>query len=172
MGESFPTIADALATGCLLAGHREQLISQRWYKGLLQSRFFLVLPALAFLANRYPPGRLHAGFIEPLVNICIAVTIDRFVRMPGTLTGRFLNLHPVSYLGGLSYSLYLWQQPFLRHQDSVAPCPINLLCALAMAWLSYRLVETPFLALRKRWELSMSERRLPPLETAPDLAAG
>jgi peptidoglycan/LPS O-acetylase OafA/YrhL len=152
MGEAFPLVADALATGCLLAGFREALIANRWYRGLLESRVFGWVPLLALLANSYPGGRIHSAIFDSAVNFAIAITVDRYVRMPATTAGRFLNWRPVAFIGVLSYSLYLWQQPILRHGDTLLPFPISLLCVFAMACLSYRFVETPFLTLRKRLE--------------------
>lgn len=152
MGEIFPLVADALATGCLLAGFREALISNRWYRGLLESRAFVLIPVFALLANSYPGGRIHSAILDSAVNIAIAIAVDRYVRMPATVTGKFLNWRPVAFVGTLSYSLYLWQQPILRHGETLLPFPISLLCVFALAWLSYRFVESPFLALRKRLE--------------------
>jgi peptidoglycan/LPS O-acetylase OafA/YrhL len=53
----------------------------------------------------------------------------------------------------LSYSLDLWQQPFLnRHSDAwVNAFPQNLVFALAAALLSYFVVERAFLGLRNRF---------------------
>ena len=55
------------------------------------------------------------------------------------------------FVGILSYSLYLWQQPFL-HRDSQAPLasfPLNLVVAVGCALLSYYVIERPSLRLRR-----------------------
>jgi peptidoglycan/LPS O-acetylase OafA/YrhL len=158
MGEAFPLVADALATGCLLAGFREELFATRCYRGILESRVFGSIPLLAFVANSYPGGRTHSAILDTAINLAIAITVDRYVRMPGTVTGRFLNWQPVAFVGVLSYSLYLWQQPILHHRDTLLPFPINLVCVIALAWLSYRFVETPWLALRRRLEGHLQRR--------------
>jgi peptidoglycan/LPS O-acetylase OafA/YrhL len=152
MGEAFPLVADALATGCLLAGFREDLFAMRWYRGLLESRVFVSIPLFALAANCYPGGRTHSAILDTAINLAIAVIVDHYVRMPGTVTGRFLNWHPIAFFGVLSYSLYLWQQPILHHRDTLLPFPISLVCVIALSWLSYRFVETPCLTLRKRLE--------------------
>jgi peptidoglycan/LPS O-acetylase OafA/YrhL len=57
------------------------------------------------------------------------------------------------FVGVLSYSLYLWQQPFLnRHLGTswMAAFPVNIILAGVMALASYYLVEQPFLRLRAR----------------------
>jgi peptidoglycan/LPS O-acetylase OafA/YrhL len=71
----------------------------------------------------------------------------------------------------MSYSLYLWQQPFLNRTVPAWPTafPVNLLLAASVALLSYYLVERPFLALREKLE---SRRSLPASAAAPDIPAG
>lgn len=65
-----------------------------------------------------------------------------------------LNHRALIYIGVLSYSLYLWQQPFFYSQSDRWPFrfPWNLLIAFALANLSHTLVERPFLKLRKRFD--------------------
>ena len=56
-------------------------------------------------------------------------------------------------MGVLSYSLYLWQQPFLTPFPSEAwrsHWPQNLILAVAFAVVSHVLVERPFLRLKDR----------------------
>ena len=160
MGELFPTVADSLATGCLLAGFRDQLIQRSWYMTLLASRWFNVLPICACGLNLFPGGRLRVLLLETVLNVCIAITIDRNVRMPMTISGRFLNGSALRYVGVRSYSIYLWQQLFLRHANAVLPFPGNLALALGTAWLSYRFVELPFFDLRRRLEGNIKRRSL------------
>jgi len=59
----------------------------------------------------------------------------------------------------LSYSIYLWQEPFLNRLGTspVNWFPLNLICAGAAAYASYRLVEKPCLDLRKRIERSWQQ---------------
>jgi peptidoglycan/LPS O-acetylase OafA/YrhL len=58
-----------------------------------------------------------------------------------------LQWRPLSWLGMLSYSLYLWQQLLLTEKSTRAPFPFNVGLALLAAILSYYLVESP---LRKK----------------------
>ena len=44
VGERFETLADIIATGCLLAGARDWLSTQKWYMRLLSSRLFFLVP--------------------------------------------------------------------------------------------------------------------------------
>jgi peptidoglycan/LPS O-acetylase OafA/YrhL len=60
----------------------------------------------------------------------------------------------------LSYSIYLWQQPFLdRASDGfVHRFPQNLILAFAAALASYYLIEKPFLRLRHRISAARRKR--------------
>ena len=155
VGTSFQTNADMLAAGCLLAGVRDRLIGFGWYRGFLESRLFLALPALivAMVAG-VPMPFLPSLLASPLLNLSIAVFIDRSVRYPSDSFGRLLNWKPVAFVGVLSYSLYLWQEPFLNRLSDLPVCwfPINLLCAGTAALASYSFVEKPFLRLRRKIE--------------------
>jgi peptidoglycan/LPS O-acetylase OafA/YrhL len=81
------------------------------------------------------------------------------------LAGRFPNSGLVVYIGLLSYSLYLWQQPFLGLLDyepgtlilsgnwTVIQSPLLRFPLIAICTLiSYYLVEHPVLQMRKRLE--------------------
>ena len=152
LGEAFPTIFDAIAVGCILASLRERLDHNATYLRLLGSRAFWLVPVAvvlsAFLDN-HPKFDLVIG--QAVQNVGIALIIDRSIRFPVSAWGRLLNRRPLVFVGALSYSLYLWQQLFVNHHSSaiVAKFPLNLLCAFVLAYLSYRLVERPFLQLRQ-----------------------
>src|SRR5262249_30640485 len=72
---------------------------------------------------------------------------------PASLVGRLLNARLMVTLGTLSYSLYLWQQPFLRPASPLWMChwPMNLILTLACATASYGLIERPFLLMKERF---------------------
>jgi peptidoglycan/LPS O-acetylase OafA/YrhL len=56
-------------------------------------------------------------------------------------------------LGTLSYSLYLWQQPWVHMGGGTVvwqSFPLNVALAFLCAVLSYTLIERPFLRLRDR----------------------
>jgi peptidoglycan/LPS O-acetylase OafA/YrhL len=155
IGEAFPTVSDALAAGCVLAGVRDHLNGSPRYLAFLRSRLFYVVPALAVAASytgMHP--RISMALGQTIMNVALAVTIDRFVRFPNSIGGRILNLRPLTYVGVLSYSIYLWQQPFLnRHSDSpLAAFPLNILLVAVLSAASYYAVERPFLNLRRRVE--------------------
>ena len=77
IGFIFPTIADALAIGCLLALRRDWLWQQTWYRKLLQSKWFFLVPLGALLANKLGGSvRLYIVLILTLMNLAVAATID------------------------------------------------------------------------------------------------
>ena len=87
-----------------------------------------------------------------LMNRGIALTIQHVATFPYKLFGKVLNAPPVAWLGKISYSLYLWQMPFLNRDVAswLTRTPMNMVAALIMACLSYYLLESPLLRLRKR----------------------
>lgn len=148
----FPMVADSLATGCLLAGTMDWLETREWYLRLFRPAFALGFVGLILLTNRYMGFTLVAIFGTSLINLSTAVLIHRAMYRPHDVVGRLLNWKPIVFMGGLSYSLYLWQQLFLdRHSAAwVSAFPQNLGFAVATALASYLLLEKPLMNLRHR----------------------
>jgi len=68
---------------------------------------------------------------------------------PGTMTGRFLCLRPLVFIGLISYSLYLWHWPILVFTrmalgDSMLLTAGAVVLSVTAATLSWRYVEAPF----------------------------
>jgi peptidoglycan/LPS O-acetylase OafA/YrhL len=153
----FQAVADVLATGCVLAGMHEWLGRQRRYMALLSSPLFFLVPGVLLGVS------FASYFVRPMVfyvvgqsvaNVAIAIAIDRCVRMGASgIVGRILNWRPVVFVGVLSYSLYLWQEPFLNPMASLWPhtFPQNILLVIVASLASYYLVEIQALKLRKRF---------------------
>ncbi len=148
----FPAMFDYLASGCALALLRPWLLTRGWYLRLTASRLLWLLVPLILLINRWEGFTAVMFFGAPAQNLCIVILIEAMTRHHRNLPGRFLNWSPVAALGVLSYSLYLWQQPFLnRHSDAwINAFPQNIAIALLCALLSYFVVERSFLAWRNR----------------------
>jgi len=77
---------------------------------------------------------------------------------------RLLHWRPLVQLGLMSYSIYIWQQPFLNPHSGHWACrwPANILLALAAAVISYRFIELPVM----RWR-GESTRASEPLSPVP-----
>ncbi|QDT73326.1 O-acetyltransferase OatA [Lacipirellula limnantheis] len=150
----FPAVAGGLAVGCLLAGFRPWLWTQRWYLWLLDSYLMLTLPAVIILLNRTRSSTVGAVFGEPIIYVCIALTMDSCIRNYGNAIGRALNSRPLVMIGVLSYSIYLWQQLFLNRYSSSpwAEFPVNIFAAMAVACVSYFAFEQPLMKLRTRFK--------------------
>ena len=82
------------------------------------------------------------------------------MRYPASGIGRMLNLPAVSFVGVLSYSLYLWQQLFLDRLSDSPYCafPLNLVLVFGMALFSYLVIEAPFLRARGAVERRFREK--------------
>lgn len=139
-----PAVADSIGAGCLLAFYQEPIRSfVRKY--FLSTVSFVALGTVTVLAagELY---RIHLvllwGAVPSLIALIIAAAIER--------KGAFLNSAPVVWVGLLSYSLYLWQQPFLLFDGPLNIFLVRILLTFVMAYVSYRLVEQPMLRLRSR----------------------
>lgn len=156
----FQYVADALAVGCLFAMQRPLLHSRRWYLAALTSRWAALAPLAAALIAELPfrprvcPPWAFGLVAVTLGYVAIVFTIDRILTLSHTGTRNALEHPLLVWIGGMSYSIYLWQQPFLDH-DGTAPWqsfPANLMLALGAAYLSARMIEQPALRLRHRIE--------------------
>ncbi len=155
-GYNFELIGDAIATGCLLAGWRSQLWANPRYRRLLQSAWFWLVPAVVLaISAENDHARLQGLFGITAMNVGVAICLDWAIRNADSAVGRVLNWAPFVFVGQMSYSLYLWQQPFLDRSSTAAfsRFPLNILLALIAALASYYLVERPCLRARKRIEV-------------------
>jgi peptidoglycan/LPS O-acetylase OafA/YrhL len=150
--EIFPAVADSMAIGCIVAIERDRLLTCRWWLGLTRPAcaWPMVVVVLALLPlNNYTA---ISFFATPLTLVALAAIVEGSTRWTGA-AARVLNARAVVWIGALSYSLYLWQQPFLNRssQALLNSFPMNLVAAFACAVASYYLIERPFLKLRRRF---------------------
>jgi peptidoglycan/LPS O-acetylase OafA/YrhL len=150
------TRVDTIAVGCCLAYLATRPAARRRLQLAGHPAFLTgvtlvgVLVASQFIALKVPVYDLLVH--QPLSALCFAGIVWVCIHHSATPIGRLLNAKPLVALGILSYSIYLWQQPFLNPHRSAWVCqwPINLglvaLCAVA----SYLLIESPFLRLKER----------------------
>jgi peptidoglycan/LPS O-acetylase OafA/YrhL len=103
--------------------------------------------------------------------LCIGFLLIWMVRNPTLGAARVLNLKPVAYVGVLSYSIYLWQQPFARdHGVLVTKLPYNLIMIVTFSLLSFYFIERPALRFRKWLQQSKSSKVLIPVAVGQEVA--
>lgn len=138
----------SILTGCLLALSFERMTTIR----VLTSKLFSValLAAVTLRLYGWNHGYPFHG-LSYVINVLIALAVFRCVSVPDDWIGRILNSKALMFVGGLSYSIYVWQQLFLPPSPPGSSFPGNLLAAVAAALCSYYLIEQPCLHLKKRF---------------------
>jgi peptidoglycan/LPS O-acetylase OafA/YrhL len=163
---STPARMDGLAAGCLLAfvawsqpfrwatrpmGRRADLLAAFAAAVCLISRNLLARTAGEACYRALD----HSCYI-----LCLSVIVWVGLYHPAGLMGRLLNSRLLMRVGLLSYSLYLWQQPFcFAKVDSWAfRWPANVCVTICCALASYYMIESPFLRLRNSFRARIAER--------------
>lgn len=145
---------DFIAAGCALALVAPKLRG-RFADALLRWGWLAGIIAIATFHVAYSDNRWLFVFrltvAEGLIAILLAITIIWCIANPTSAVGRFLDSAPVRAIGILSYSIYLWQQPFLGETPLLSPQWSFVGVAVA-ALASYYLVERPALSLKRRFE--------------------
>lgn len=160
----FHTNIDVLVTGCLLALNREKLHLNRLYNYFLNStKIFLTLPILIiFITSYYKFTYAFLGVGMTIVNVSVALCVDWLIVNHQKILGRILNSPPFKFIGVMSYSLYLWQQPFINYSENVPLTyfPLNIILMILLSLLSYYIIERRFLRWRQVWEKNLESRNL------------
>jgi len=110
---------------------------------------FIISPLLERYLGRY--YAVPAG--NSLISVCILILLFWLIYVPSKISD-FFNTKAMVHLGLLSYSLYVWQQPFLNGGTHFwfNRFPQNIPLIFAVAYISYYLVEMPVLKIKKRFE--------------------
>jgi peptidoglycan/LPS O-acetylase OafA/YrhL len=156
--KGFQANVDTLAIGCLLALKRKSLHSNGLYQALLNSKLAYLMPVFVFLINtQIDYAGLNMGLWFSVNNILIAFTIDWAVTRCDNVFGKVLNSPPFVFIGMMSYSIYLWQQPFLnpQPQSKYFSFPFSLIGFVAFCSFSYFVVEKYSLRVRKKYETEL-----------------
>ena len=139
---------DSLLWGCTLA----LLTDGRDLKGIVPARASSWIAVGALVAS------IALNVVQPqgyfiVQALLLPVVLIATVAQPQARLSQLLESSPLQWMGRLSYSLYLWQQLFFHsgyHHGVLQRFPLNLVLALACAWLSYRFVERPAIRLGRR----------------------
>lgn len=160
---SFFNRCDSLAVGCLLAflmafrGRQLESFIKKYPKILLLSAFLLIVVPL-ILTRMFLLGILTVPFATTSYAFGIALLIVLSILLPNLIFFRWLEWKPIAGLGVMSYSIYLWQQIFCTNPSdfglSYAPWflsfPYWLIPVFLVAFISYQLIEKPFLRVKSR----------------------
>ena len=152
---------DALLVGCLMAmllvDPRVREAAGRW------SRLWAAPALAALLVCVY---RFH--WLPPLCEcLAIAALIATSLVQPKSLLARVLGFRPLSWLGMISYSLYIWQEPFMRHwRGWHGPIALSVFMPL-VALISHYCIELPGVRLGHRLTRSPGSVNATALRTIP-----
>ena len=127
---------------------------------------------LAFVVAARPGVKVSRIAFWAGVAVAAACTVESnthfaFVLLPGLVAvsgmllvagsissnaGAFLKWRPLRYTGRISYGLYLWHVPLFAHLHEPLPIRVvvGFVAAFALAGLSFRYVEEPFLRRKHR----------------------
>ena len=153
LGMMFHTAIDGILIGCGFALSRDAI--RRLISRCPASITWIVLTAIPLIVS--PLLRLHFGGTYAVTlgftidAVCVGALLVLLHEERAPLSVKFVLTLPVMrWVGRLSYSLYLWQQPFLTQLNPTftSTIPFCFAMALAAACGSYYFVEMPFL----RWK--------------------
>ncbi|WP_242360393.1 acyltransferase [Anaeromyxobacter sp. SG17] len=148
---------DTILFGCLLAllhAHSPdhlllRFLRRGWVAAL--AALFLALVSPVFDHMLLTPYYDYIGGAW-VGSLAVGSLILWAVHNSGSRVGLLLNSRPAVHVGVISYSLYLWQQPFFAPglPSVLSFWPVNFLAAFFAAELSYRFVEQPLLRVRDK----------------------
>ena len=147
-----------LLAGCFVALNGLKPLANKWHRetwgamglGAVLFAVFFNSPSLSFPWNA-------------VFAVLGAVALIHSSSLGMTSVSRLLSVRSVTYIGAISYSLYLWHWPIIVfwkfclnwHPDRIASVGM-LVCSLVLAALSYHFVEQPF----RRRKVARSRRQL------------
>lgn len=163
----FHTNMDALAIGCLLAVFRKEIHANAQYQNFLNSTTaFLFIPlTIAVIVYNYSYNIIYFGIGITLLNLLVVLLIDWVVVNHSSIAGKILNSKIFVSIGVISYSIYLWQQPFSKYAADKwwTHFPFNIILLISFSLLSYFLIEKNSLYLRQILEnkfLNLKNKKL------------
>jgi peptidoglycan/LPS O-acetylase OafA/YrhL len=158
------TRIDDIAVGCGLAFLSHDPLWRARLDRFVSSGRCLAVLIVGFLASQVFCSNLVGSMILPRVPLQLAIGVSNDVNTatiaclmwfvltrPAGFFGKLLN-HPIAVgIGVISYSAYLWHLPVCELGPSwLGAFPQNIIVIFSAAFLSYRLIEKPFLSLKDR----------------------
>jgi peptidoglycan/LPS O-acetylase OafA/YrhL len=148
----FITQGDCIIMGCCLAlmlfydGKRVRHMFTR-YVTLLRVVGFALIAAVTWLEYRSMWGILTVPLSSSIQSLIIAWLIGSFIFNKDFLYA-FLNARVIVFIGTVSYSWYIWQQPFFT--VSWLGFPMNVIASFGVAIVSYYVIELPISKRKER----------------------
>ena len=160
--EAFDTRADSLLSGCLLAIVLRHRLWTGLFRALCSTPLAAVVTLLLLGASVYAEQTGGADFRNrfgfAIDSVLATVLLVQAIAFRNTPLFGWLEWRWVRYLGGISYSLYLWQQiaigaaeKGLAHFGRAAAVGGATLACVVAASLSHWLIERPALRLKERF---------------------
>lgn len=153
----FDTRADAMLSGCWLAGWLFWQRDQRSPLWRCAVPVWLIIFAGLIGGTRYGQAVYPLG-LYTLVAAGTALLLAEIILYPIGWLARALSIEPLRYVGKISYGLYLYHfvlfsttPPPIAHPNPVRQA-LDFAATFALAALSYHLIETPCLRLKRRWQ--------------------
>jgi peptidoglycan/LPS O-acetylase OafA/YrhL len=157
---AFPSNFDALAIGCMAAlllrywpNVCRRLATQYRHLWWAAAVVLVVVPHVARCFLMF--GYLTVPFGNTMQMIGMAILILQSIMLPSWGLFRFLNAKVATWIGVLSYSLYIWQQLFCTHPGVFGlgevwwmSFPGWLVTTFVVASISYYCMERPLLRFR------------------------
>ena len=148
---------DSLAWGCLLSvllHHLKDAAKLRWLIGYIPTALGIIA-ILASFVIRDEMFRFTLRFSVQGVALFVLV-LNLYFFKPLRFAFSILEFKPLAWFGMVSYALYLWHVPVIDMcvrslGDSVSSKLIALPISIALAAISFYIVEKPFIALRKKF---------------------
>jgi peptidoglycan/LPS O-acetylase OafA/YrhL len=146
---------DCILIGCLIAllhANRQQMLASiaKWSP----PDYVLAVILLAWTLSAGQVSQLFPIYITIQLWLAALIVVNLIVQENSHLAKGLTN--PIlRWFGMVSYSIYLWQQPFIASKipswGLIRVFPIDLALALLTGSLSYYFVERPFLRLKDRF---------------------
>lgn len=140
-----PTRAWELLAGALLAVGAVPALRSRWSR---ETVAWSGLAAIVAAVSLYDRSTLFPGVAAVLPVYGAAALLH---AAPGTRVGRMLSMLPLTGIGLISYSLYLWHWPLIVFVEYATDVQLTgglqlavIVLAFVAAFLSWRYVERPF----------------------------
>jgi len=151
----FHTGADQILWGALGAfAYKDGMLDRvrHWkYRGLIPWLCGIAVFVVGPILQNKVRGA-HVAVVPSLQCLSVVCMIFWLLSGEGGVLRRTLESWPLVQLGLLSYSIYVWQQMFLVWPGtSFLRFPLNVLAALLVATVSYRLVEVPMRRRIRQW---------------------